>query len=199
MQDAKKDARSEQIEQAAYAVLAEKGFAGASMLSIAKRAKCSNETMYRWYGDKVGLFRALVTRNADLVASVLRQAAAQDRAPLDVLEEFGPLLLDTLLGERAVALNRAAAADASGTLGKTLAEAGRDTVQPLIVAVMERAIRQRAISGPAEAACDLYLSLLLGDWQIRRVVARVPVPSVDMRAARANRAIQGLRALMPAT
>jgi AcrR family transcriptional regulator len=199
MQDAKKDARSEQIEEAAYAVLAEKGFAGASMLSIAKRAKCSNETMYRWYGDKVGLFRALVTRNADRVASVLRQAAAQDRAPLDVLEEFGPLLLDTLLGERAVALNRAAAADASGTLGQTLAEAGRDTVQPLIVAVMERAIRQRVISGPAEAACDLYLSLLLGDWQIRRVVARVPVPSVDMRAARANRAIQGLRALMPAT
>ena len=73
MQDTKKDARSEQIEEAAYAVLAEKGFAGASMLSIAKRAKCSNETMYRWYGDKVGLFRALVTRNADRVASVLRQ------------------------------------------------------------------------------------------------------------------------------
>ncbi|MEY8881792.1 TetR/AcrR family transcriptional regulator [Donghicola sp. XS_ASV15] len=198
MQDAKKDARSEQIEEAAYAVLAEKGFAGASMLSIAKRAKCSNETMYRWYGDKVGLFRALVTRNADQAADVLRDAAAEDRDPMTMLEHFGPVLLDVLLGEKAVALNRAAAADGSGVLGLTLAAAGRDTVQPLIVAVMERAIGQRAISGPAEAACDLYLSLLIGDWQIRRVVARVPAPSTEMCIGRAKRAVQGLRALMPA-
>lgn len=198
MQDAKKHERSQQIEEAAYAVLAEKGFAGASMLSIAKTAKCSNETMYRWYGDKVGLFRALVARNADQAAAVLRDAAAEDRDPMAVLEDFGPVLLDVLLGEKAVALNRAAAADGSGVLGQTLAEAGRDTVQPLIIAVMERAIGQRAIAGPAAAACDLYLSLLIGDWQIRRVVARVPAPSAEMCAGRAKRAVQGLRALMPA-
>lgn len=199
MQDAKKDERSQQIEEAAYAVLAEKGFMGASMLSIAKKAKCSNETMYRWYGDKVGLFRALVARNADHAAEVLRGTSAEDRDAIAVLEDFGPVLLGILLGDKAVALNRAAAADSSGVLGQTLAEAGRDTVQPLIVAVMERAIRQKAISGPAEAACDLYLSLLIGDWQIRRVVARVPAPSAEMRIGRAKRAVQGLRTLMPAT
>ncbi len=41
-----------------------KGYAGASMLAIARQAKASNETLYNWYGDKNGLFRALVVRNA---------------------------------------------------------------------------------------------------------------------------------------
>lgn len=56
--------RKDQIERAAYEVLKEKGYAGASMLSIARKARASNETVYNWYGDKAGLFKALVQRNA---------------------------------------------------------------------------------------------------------------------------------------
>ena len=47
--------RQKQIESAAYLVLEKKGFSGASMLAIAKQAKASNETLYRWYKDKNGL------------------------------------------------------------------------------------------------------------------------------------------------
>ena len=118
--------REDRIEQATYALLAEKGYGSTSMLSIAKRAKCSNETLYNWYGDKVGLIRALVTNNAEQARALLDQALDANGSALDVLERFGPVLLGILLGDKAVALNRAAAADASGELGdkRTLVDAG---------------------------------------------------------------------------
>lgn len=198
MQDQKKEARSQQIEDAAYEVLREKGYGGASMLSIAKRAKCSNETMYRWYGDKVGLFRALVERNAKGAVAMLTEALEQNTQPLTTLRDFGPVLLDALLDERAVALNRAAAADPTGELAVALTEAGRGTVAPLVAQLMERAIESGAIGGPASEAADLYLSLLIGDLQIRRVVARMPAPDAATCKRRSQRAVDGLLALLPA-
>ena len=53
------------IEQAAYELIDEFGYDGISMLKIAKRAKASNETLYKWYGDKKGLFSALVETNTN--------------------------------------------------------------------------------------------------------------------------------------
>ena len=44
MRDDKKQDKHKAIATAAYALLADKGYAGASMLSIAKAAKASNET-----------------------------------------------------------------------------------------------------------------------------------------------------------
>ena len=60
MKKEKKVQRQSEIETAAYALLDEFGYGGISMLKIAKRAKASNETIYRWYGDKLGLFKSLV-------------------------------------------------------------------------------------------------------------------------------------------
>ena len=68
--------RQDQIEQAAYTVLDAKGYGGASMLAIAKAAKASNETLYNWYGDKTGLFAALVRRNAAEVKALLEAQIA---------------------------------------------------------------------------------------------------------------------------
>jgi AcrR family transcriptional regulator len=54
----KQNERRERIEKAAYDVLAETGYKGASLLLIAQRASVSNETLYRWYGNKQGQMRA---------------------------------------------------------------------------------------------------------------------------------------------
>ncbi|NVO25543.1 TetR/AcrR family transcriptional regulator [Donghicola mangrovi] len=198
MQDHKKEARSQQIEDAAYEVLRDKGYGAASMLSIAKKAKCSNETMYRWYGDKVGLFRALVERNAQQAVTVLNDALDQNAEPLQTLRNLGPVLLSALLDEKAVALNRAAAADTTGELAVALAQAGRGTVAPLIEDVIQRAVTTGAISGPADEATEVYLSLLIGDLQIRRVVARMPPLEAAAYQHRAARAVDGLETLFPA-
>ncbi len=192
-------ARAARIEEAAFAVLQEAGFQGASMLKIAKRAKASNETLYNWYGDKVGLFRALVTRNAEEIAAELRSAIGTQADPVQSLSEIGPHLLRMLTGLKAIALNRAAAADASGELGQALAEAGRGVVAPLIADLLEAAGQagQLPIRDPVRAA-DLFVDLLVGDLQIRRVIGALPPPSEPGIRARAEAALRRFQIVLAA-
>lgn len=195
MRDEKKAARQKQIAEAAYVVLAEKGYAGASMLSIAKKAKASNETLYRWYGNKQGLFRDLVSQNAELVAAQLEEELCKVEHSLQALEIVGERLLAMLLSQRAVALNRAAAADAeiSGELGQTLAEAGRNRVFPLLVQLLKRLKAEGYLSfDHLDEAAELYVALLVGDMQIRRVTGVLAEPSIEEIQRRARRASERL-------
>ncbi len=175
MQSEAKTKREAQIAAAAYAVIEEKGYAGASMLSIAKKAKASNETLYNWYGDKLGLFKSLISRNTDEVRAVLEKTVQEEVPPLKVLEIISPILLNMLLGERAIALNRAASADPTGKLGETLAEAGRNTVLPLIGKLLKAAKKDGLINYERlPDVLNTYSSLLVGDLQIRRATGALP-------------------------
>lgn len=197
MREEKRSIRQQQIETAAYKVLESKGYGGTSMLGIAKQARASNETLYNWYGDKQGLFQALVTRNADEVKQHLQDELETDNDALSILGTLGPKLLDLLTGDRAIALNRAAAADSSGELGAAISQSGREAVFPLLKKVLERARDdgQLTFDQPADAV-SLYLDLLIGDQQIRRVIGRLERPSEAFRLERSDRAVRHLRQLL---
>ena len=197
MREEKRNARKRQIENAVYQLLAEKGFSGTSMLAVAKQANCSNETLYNWYGDKLGLIRSMVTSNADTARQLLEKALAENRSPGETLRSLGPVLLNILLGEKAVALNRAAAADPTGELGKALSEAGRESILPLVVQLIGRleTLQDAKSKDPAKTA-ELYLSLLIGDLQIRRVIGRVPPLSDSEIKARSDSAVAHLFKLL---
>lgn len=195
MRDEARAARAKEIEAAAYRVLEENGHEGLSMQAVARAAKASNETLYRWYGDKTGLFEALIAGNTDLVRAALEQA--QDGPALDVLARVGPVLLGMLLGPRAVALNRAAAADPSGTLGRALGRAGRETVAPWIRGVMARAQDEGTLGGDPGEMAETWLALLIGDLQVRRVTGAMAAPDARMIAARAAQALDCLTRLFP--
>ncbi|MGJ8529466.1 TetR/AcrR family transcriptional regulator [Maritalea sp.] len=187
MRDEKKLQKQQAIEIAAYALIEEKGYLGTSMLAIAKRARASNETLYNWYGDKQGLFRVLIEQNAKKVSQLLDEALQKDRSPHDTLSQLGPLLLELLLGSRAIALNRAAAADQSGELGKTLSQSGKETIFPLIVENFSKfsSLDQKQVLEAAQT----YLALLVGDQQIRRAIGAVEMPTKGEITARANWAL----------
>ncbi|MBE0591102.1 MAG: TetR/AcrR family transcriptional regulator [Gemmatimonadales bacterium] len=178
--------RQREIEQAAYAVLAQRGYAGTSMLAIARAARASNETLYNWYGDKQGLFRSLVARNAEEVRRLLESRISGQDDPLETLRLLGPKLLELLTGPGPVALNRAAAADPSNELGAAIGQAGRESITPLIAEVMEAARKRGQIAFRDVAdAVGLYLDLLVGDLQIRCVIGRQAPPSAVVRRQRA--------------
>lgn len=194
----RQNARRAAIEDAAYEVLLADGYKAASVLAIAKRAKASNETLYRWYGNKQGLFAALVERNAQAAKEMLDDALAQDRAPLEVLESLGPILLRLVTSERAVALNRAAAGDVhdTATLGQALADGGRNALMPRIATLFELASQTADLHvDDADEAADVYISLLLGDVQIRRATGALDglsATQVEKRAARALELVKRL-------
>ena len=195
MRDEARTQRKAQIEAAAYTLLAEKGFQNMSMLAVAKAAKASNETLYRWYGDKTGLFQALIESNADRVADRLKEQLSSATDPSDALTELGPLLLGMLLSDRAVALNQAAASDATGALGKVLAEQGRGKVFPLIVSLFEHLRERRILAGDAGELASLYIDLLVGDLQIRRATGALDALPEDALVDRAHKAKARLIAL----
>lgn len=196
MREDVKAERRAAIEKAAYKLLNEGGYGSTSMLGIAKEAKASNETLYRWYADKNGLFKTMVESNARATKAALDAGMKYGADPLATLEKVAPILLSMLLGDKAIALNRAAAADESGELGATIASSGRDSVFPLIEKLIGRGLETGALAAPsARMATEWFLGLLIGDLQIRRVIRTLPAPSdkdVNTRATTAFKAFKKL-------
>ncbi len=191
MSTTKQAARQARIEDAAYAVLRESGYRSTSLLAVARRAAASNETLYKWYGNKQGLFRALVEANAREAKVLLEESLRRSDDPLATLAMLGPILLALVTGEKAVTLNRAAAGDVSdtGTLGQAIARFGREVIAPLVRDLLAAAARKGAITCNDQAeAAEIYFSLLIGDLQIRRVIGVLDEPSVQEINRRAQRA-----------
>jgi len=192
MREDQKDKRRQQIHAAAYELLHQKGYKATSMLAIAKHANASNQTLYAWYGNKQNLFRTLIEENASQVARTLEESLAQ---PVDIearLYKVGRQLLDVVTSEKAVALNRAAAADVSetGVLGDTLSNAGRESIAPLLVQLFKQAREtgQLSFDSPKQAV-ETYLNLLIGDLQIRRAIGSIAPLSKTEIQKRARSAV----------
>lgn len=193
MKAGKRQERHAQIAESAYAVLRENGYSGASLLTIAKAANASNETLYRWYGGKIGLFETLVKDNAADAKQTLETAISRQANPVETLETIAPLLLRMVLGEKAILLNKAAAADPSGDLGRAIAEHGRNVIAPLIGQAIA-AFTDATGHNPSEVA-ETFVALLIGDLQIRRVIGAMPEPSDEFVERRAKTAIDQIMRL----
>lgn len=185
MKKQNKDARMAEIESVAYELLAQLGYENISMLKVAKAAKASNETLYNWYGDKKGLFAAMIRKNASHTMNAIEQSIKDKADAETALRDAAKTLLTMLTSDNAIALNRAAAGDPTGELGKTLNQEGRETVAPKFLSLMEGVAPQAS----AEKALQVFLSQLIGDWQIRRVIGVMPAPSTSEIIARVEDAI----------
>lgn len=198
MKAASRDKRRDEILNVAIDVLSEKGYRDTTMLEIAHRASASKETLYTWFGDKRGLFEAVIRRNAEDVQAVLARHLEGDAPAERVLVDFGSALLRLLLGDSAVAINRAAISEAKADpkLARILAKAGREATLPDFVRFLEQQHDRGVLKtdSPALAAED-YLGLLLGDSQTRRFLGLLGRPKKAEIRARAARATQNFMRL----
>jgi AcrR family transcriptional regulator len=85
------DAQRAAIVDAAAALLAEQGYAGATMAAVAARAGVAAGTVYKHFAGKVELvaevFRSIVTHEVDVVRAAAAQGSAAESAAA-VLETF---------------------------------------------------------------------------------------------------------------
>jgi AcrR family transcriptional regulator len=186
-----KDARMAEIEATAYNLLAQQGYENISMLKIAKAAKASNETLYNWYGDKKGLFAAMIRKNASQTADEIEAALARSDDAEPALRVAAQTLLTMLTSDNAIALNRAAAGDPTGELGEVLNKEGRQSVAPKFLPLLT----QLSTTSTAERALYVFLSVLIGDWQIRRVIGVMSQPTAAEITARVEMALSTLKQL----
>ncbi len=166
----KRDVRRNEILDIAKRIMVEMGVEQTSMLRIAQEAGASKETLYKWFGTKTGLIEALCLREAEIINDQLSAALSDEATTIEpVLESLAIGLMQTLLGEWSLAVNRAAMQ--SPELAETVLQSGRCVVGPMVAAYLEHqaaANRIRITSG--DDAFRILFGLIMQDSQIRALL-----------------------------
>ena len=198
--EAERSARREQVLRAALEELVERGYEQATMSRIAARASASKETLYSWFGDKVGVFTAVIEANADRSLAVPdpdRIDGSHDTAAArSALLACASGLLALLTSPESVAMNRAAMA--SPALAEILHATGRGRSGPLVVRYLARLDELGLIAArDPEESFRLFYGLVVQDAQIG-VLLGAPRPGDPERAARAEVAVDRFLRLVAA-
>ncbi|WP_404403161.1 TetR/AcrR family transcriptional regulator [Pelagibacterium halotolerans] len=163
--------RQKDVLNAALSLLVEGGD-GLTMTGVARRASCSKETLYKWFGDRDGLLTATVQWQAAKVRMVPVDRETLDKRTLAIaLEKFGRNLLSVLAGDVSVALNRLAISHAGQekrNLGAIVLENGRFAMGKRLKPVLE-AGRDAGLLAfeDSETAFRTYYGLVVRDVQLR--------------------------------
>ena len=163
--------RQQQVLTAALELLVESGD-GLTMTAVARRASCSKETLYKWFGDRDGLLTATVQWQAAKVRVPHVDRYRLDADTLrDSIEQFGRDLLSTLAGEVSVTLNRLAVTHAGAEkrgLGTIVLENGRLEMGRRLKPVLEAGRGARLLQfEDSEEAFRSFFGLVVRDVQIR--------------------------------
>jgi AcrR family transcriptional regulator len=100
--------RQGEVLDAVLALLVE-GRDALTMSAVARRASCSKETLYKWFGDRDGLLTATVRWQAAKVRTGSYERQRLDAAALrESLEDFAATWLRVISSKSSIALNRVA-------------------------------------------------------------------------------------------
>jgi len=194
-------ARRERICDAAFTVLMEQGYAGASTLEIATRAKVSKRELYALFANKLGILTAMVVeRTKRMRLSIQSRSVVDCESLAAALVSFGSETLRTVSHPGPMALYRLAVAEAerSPEMAALLERAGRQAAREALVDLLSDA-QARGILGsgdPMEMA-RRFLALLWGDRFTRLLLKTAPAPRLAEIRAAARAATDALLKLYP--
>jgi AcrR family transcriptional regulator len=163
--------RQQDVLTAALDLLVESGD-GLTMTAVARRASCSKETLYKWFGDRDGLLTATVQWQAAKVRMPKVDRKSLDAVSLrESIEQFARDLLGVLTGETSVVLNRLAVTHASAEkhgLGAIGLENGPLAIRRRLKPVLEAGRDARLLRfDDSEEAFRTFFGLVVRDTQIR--------------------------------
>lgn len=84
-----KEARREEILNAAYTVFVHKGLTGATVDDIAAAAELSKGTIYLYFHSKEDLYLAVMNRGLDIMLEMFEVVVANDANPLQTIWDLG--------------------------------------------------------------------------------------------------------------
>lgn len=191
----------ERIMEAAFAVLMERGYARASTLEIATRARVSKRELYTLFGDKRGVLVEMITRRAARMHQALDLPPATDRAGLaETLTAFGATVLAEVCHPTVVTMFRLAISetDPQAEMAHVLDENGRGAHRRALIAFL-RQMGGKGLLGDAdpETVASQFLSLLFGDTLLRVILRAIGPPSLRECQRRAQMATAAVLRLHP--
>jgi len=164
----------ERILEAAFAAFMERGYANASTLEIATRARVSKRELYALVGNKQKMLIACITERAGRFDVPTDLPVLRDRDALaQVLASLGTKLVHEISDPAVIAVFRLAIAEViqAPEVARALDSIGRETSRAALRKIMAHAQASGLLTGgPAELAQqfsallwrDLMVSLLLG-------------------------------------
>ena len=163
--------RQQAVLTAALGLLVEGGDR-LTMTAVARRASCSKETLYKWFGDRDGLLTATVQWQAAKVRMPQVDRRHVDAAALrEGIARFARGLLSTIAGDVSVTLTRLAITHAGAEkrgLGAIVLENGPLTIRQRLKPVLEAGRDARLLHfDSAEEAYRVFFGLVVRDTQIR--------------------------------
>ena len=186
--------RQGEVLDAVLALLVE-GREAVTMNAVARRASCSKETLYKWFGDRDGLMTATVRWQASKV-----RAGNYDRQRLDAamlaesLERFAANWLTVISSRTSVALNRVAVSEAGSgrsNLGGIMLANGRFAIGERLKPVLEAGRAAGLLDfDDTETAFRTFFGLAGRDVQIRLLLGedlQLSEAEIARDAARATR------------
>lgn len=163
--------RQGEVLDAVLELLVEGGDA-VTMNAVARRASCSKETLYKWFGDRDGLLTATVRWQASKVRAGNFDRQRLDAAALrESLERFAANWLKVISSQSSIALNRVAVSHAGSSksnLGAIVLANGRFTLGARLKPVLEAGRAAGLLKfDDSETAFRTFFGLIGRDVQIR--------------------------------
>lgn len=157
---------------------------GFSMAKVCRRASCSKETLYNWFGDRDGLLTATVQYQA---SKVVMPGLNGDRPTPDAfrtaLIAFAENWLSVITSDISAALNRLAishAGSAKSRLGEIVLTNGPLAMTGKLKPIFEIGHASGLIDiADMEAALKAFFGLVVGDWQIRKLLGEKTRPKAE--------------------
>ena len=189
----------QRIVEAAFSAFMESGFAAASTLEIATRARVSKRELYALVGSKQEMLVACIRERAkrlqmpDLPEPHDRQALAR------TLETFGTQLLREVSDPTVIAVFRLAIAEAvrAPEVARALNSLGVETGRAALREVMTRARSAGLVSGDPSEMAEHFAGLLWGNLKVSLLLRVAERPSPREIARRARDATTAFLKLYP--
>ena len=166
--------RQQAVLDAVLALMVEQGGVF-SVSEIARRASCSKETLYKWFGDRDGILAATVQWQASKVRAGNYDAQHLDASALrQSLEDFAANWLTVISSPTSIALNRVAmgqAASRKSSLGEIVLANGRFAIGARLKPLLEAARSAGLLAfDNSEEAFRTFFGLVGRDVQIRALL-----------------------------
>src|SRR5271166_1064067 len=162
-----KEERRREILDAAFLEFSAKGYAGASMEAIARRARASKETLYAWFENKETLLNTLFASRLDAMVSRVAAAAERDPSPAKVLPIIAEDTLRFMLSMAPLtdAMGPGEPGDkASRMLGQTIGEERKKFVDYILQCRAQGFI---AFDDDPFEIASLFVAMAQGEWSLR--------------------------------
>jgi AcrR family transcriptional regulator len=191
----------ERILEAAFAAFMEHGFANASTLEIATRAKVSKRALYDEVGNKDAMLVACIAERARRLEIPADLPELRDRTTFKrTLSAFGAQLLRETSDPTVVAVYRLAIAEAvtAPAVARALETAAVGPTRTALRELMSRARAARLVDAEPGEMADCFAGLLWGSLTVNLLLRVTERPAPREIARRAEQAATALLKLYPA-